>query len=183
MDEFMQRTSILADMVNRRMLEVSACGAAPPLVERFSRGTLAFVDVLVTEGLAGFDGCVYVGVLEHSRVVSVSQTEPFTYERPELIDFTGGAAADGKCCSPHGTGAGIGSCYGGACAASCQDGTSAISGCRNGTSDVAACGCGTSGTTYTCCSCGDAYLDSAGCTCRQCCGGCNRQFNCYPTGS
>ena len=124
----------------------------------------AFVDALVAEGLAGFQStesyplavaqrrAPYLGKCP-SPVGGQSEAKPFSYDPPQLIDFTGGPAARGDCYN-HGSQGG-----------NCQYGGSATDCCISG-------GCGSS--TSPCCSgtCGD----SDPCSCWQ---GNHPTWDCY----
>jgi SynChlorMet cassette protein ScmD len=106
----------------------------------------AFVDALVTEGLAGYgDTGFYRERSYHFPLGALNEVKLFTYEPPKLINLSSGQSALGVCAS-HGSQGG--DCYTGGGATGCCDyggcGTPSSAPCCSGTCGSSDCGSGTS---------------------------------------
>jgi hypothetical protein len=175
------------------MLSEEIRGHAEDVPEEAGDHIRAFIDALVTEGLAGFDSSDF-GPDTAGRPQKafppgyVSEVKPFTYEPPKLVDFREGQVAYGDC-SYTGSSAG-GTCTTNGnnataiCSSNGNNGTVPCPGCCDGNCDTAYYGCsyGSCNNSGCCVGSGESQLCYCGHTAER--GDhCWNHGNCYSCGS
>jgi SynChlorMet cassette protein ScmD len=112
-----------------------------------------FVDALVANGLAvyGHTGS-YREKPPHAPCGPLNEVGPFTYEPPQLINLSGGQAANGHVsCATHGSQSSGNCASGGSAGQACCGGSCGTPpSCCSGTCDTASCGSGGNPQDYPC---------------------------------